>query len=251
MPLEGRNAKRSRRRVQTLLAAIFMGNVLVHSASGQTSADVTVHFTVRAADGKLLVPSANAPVVVWLSPIGEEGQANLSVRPGTGKSFQMMQKEKMFQPHLLVVPTGSLVAFPNRDPFFHNVFSLFNGRRFDLGLYETGATHSVPFNREGVSYIFCNIHPEMGAVIVSVATPYFALATQASVKLHQVPTGTYLLKVWAEDATAASREKASRRIQVSEGDTDAGAIDITLQPRQAHTDKFGKPYSQHPEGSPY
>jgi hypothetical protein len=157
-----------------------------------------------------------------------------------------VQKDKMFQPHLLVVPTGSLVGFPNRDPFFHNVFSLFNGRRFDLGLYETGTSHSVPFNREGVSYIFCNIHPEMGAVIVSVATPYFAVATQASVQLHQVPPGNYVLKVWA-----ASLEKASRRIQVGEGNTDAGAVDITLQPRQPHTDKFGKPYSQHPEGSPY
>jgi plastocyanin len=227
------------------------GHILVHDAPAQTSDDVTVHFTVKAADGKPLVPSANAPVVVWLSPIGAGGQTDLTVRPGTGKSFQMVQKDKMFQPHLLVVPTGSLVAFPNRDPFFHNVFSLFNGRRFDLGLYETGATHSVPFNREGISYIFCNIHPEMGAVIVSVATPYYAVANQAYVQLHQVPPGTYLLKVWAEDATAISLEKASHHIQVAVGNTDAGTVEITLQPRQAHTDKFGKPYSQHPEGSPY
>jgi plastocyanin len=228
-----------------------VGNILVHPASAQTDADVTVHLTMQAADGKSRVPSATAPVVVWLSPIGADGQTDLTVKPGSGKSFQMVQKDKMFQPHLLVVPTGSLVAFPNHDPFFHNVFSLFNGRRFDLGLYETGTSHSVPFNREGVSYIFCNIHPEMGAVIVSVATPYFAVAMQTSAQLHHVPPGIYLLKVWAEDATAASLEKASRRIKVGEGNTDAGAVDIVLQPGQAHTDKFGKPYSQHPEGSPY
>jgi hypothetical protein len=131
------------------------------------------------------------------------------------------------------------------------VFSLFNGRRFDLGLYETGATHSVPFNREGVSYIFCNIHPEMGAVIVSVATPYFAVAMQTAALLHHVPPGMYLLKVWSEDATPANLEKVSRLIKVSEGNTDAGAVDIVLQPRQQHTDKFGKPYSQHPDGSIY
>jgi plastocyanin len=223
----------------------------VYPAYTQTNAEVTVHLTLRAADGKLLVPSANTPVVVWLSPIANDLQTDLTVKPGTGKSFQMVQKDKMFQPHLLVVPTGSLVAFPNRDPFFHNVFSLFNGRRFDLGLYETGATHSVPFNREGVSYIFCNIHPEMGAVIVSVATPYFVVATQTSPQLQHVPPGMYLLKVWAEDATVASLEKASRRIKVGEENVDAGGIDILLQPRQAHTDKFGKPYSQHPEGTPY
>jgi plastocyanin len=230
---------------------VVIGSALLHPACGQTNGDVTVHITLRTADGKLTVPSANAPVVVWLSPIGVDGQTDLSVKPGTGKSFQMVQKDKMFQPHLLVVPTGSLVAFPNRDPFFHNVFSLFNGRRFDLGLYETGTSHSVPFNREGVSYIFCNIHPEMGAVIVSVATPYVAVATQASIQLRHVPPGMYLLKTWAEDATVASLEKASRRITIGGGNVDAGGIDILLQPRQAHTDKFGKSYSQHPEGAPY
>jgi plastocyanin len=246
-----RTAKISRRSVRLLLAVVVTGNFLVHEASGQTAGDVTVHLTMKAADGKSRVPSADAPVVVWLSPIGADGQTDLTVKPGIGKIFQMVQKDKMFQPHLLVVPTGSLVTFPNRDPFFHNVFSLFNGRRFDLGLYETGASHSVPFNREGISYIFCNIHPEMGAVIVSVSTPYFAVATPATAQLHHVPPGIYLLKVWAEDATPTSLEKASRRIKVSEGDTDAGALEIVLQPRQPHTDKFGKPYAQHPEGSPY
>jgi plastocyanin len=223
----------------------------VYHASGQTAGDVTIRLTMKATDGKVLAPSANSPVVVWLSPIGADGQTDLTIKPGTGKSFQMVQKDEMFQPHLLVIPTGSVVAFPNRDPFFHNVFSLFNGRRFDLGLYETGTSHSVPFNREGVSYIFCNIHPDMGAVIVSVATPFFAVATQTTVQLHHVPAGMYLLDVWAEDATAASLGKASRRINVGKENTDAGVVDIVLQPRQQHTDKFGKPYAQHPNGSPY
>ncbi len=46
-------------------------------------------------------------------------------------------------------------------------------------------------------------------------------------------------------------ESASHPIKVVEGNTDAGALDIVIQPRQPHTDKFGKPYSQQPEGSPY
>jgi plastocyanin len=251
MPRSYKGINVFRRGIQNLFSVVFTWNLLVYPASAQTNAQVTVRINLRAADGKLLVPSANIPVVDWLSPLAKDGQIDLTVKPGAGKNFQMVQKDKMFQPHLLVVPTGSLVAFPNRDPFFHNVFSLFNGRRFDLGLYETGATHSVPFNREGVSYIFCNIHPEMGAVIVSLATPYFLVATQTTAELQHVPTGLYLLKVWAEDATATSLEKASHRIKVVEGNTDAGVVDILLQPRQAHTDKFGKPYSQHPDGSPY
>ena len=77
----------------------------------------------------------------------------------------------MFTPHILVVPVGSVVRFPNADPFFHNVFSLFDGKRFDLGLYEAGSTKEVTFSREGLSYIFCNIHPEMSAVVISLSTP--------------------------------------------------------------------------------
>ena len=69
------------------------------------------------------------------------------------------------------VTRGSSVEFPNRDPWFHNVFSLFNGKRFDLGLYEAGSTRTVHFDREGISFIFCNIHPEMSAVIVVLRTP--------------------------------------------------------------------------------
>ena len=33
-----------------------------------------------------------------------------------------VKKNKMFTPHLLVVPAGSSMAFPKTDPFFHNVF---------------------------------------------------------------------------------------------------------------------------------
>ena len=79
---------------------------------------------------------------------------------------------------MLVVPAGSLVEFPNRDPFFHNVFSLFEGKRFDLGLYEAGTTRTVRFDRPGISYIFCNIHPEMSAVIITVSTPLYAIAKE-------------------------------------------------------------------------
>ena len=86
-----------------------------------------------------------------------------------------LQKNRVFQPHLLIIPVGSVVQFPNADPFFHNVFSLFDGKRFDLGLYEAGSTKSVTFSREGVSYIFCNIHPEMSAVILTLSTSLYSV----------------------------------------------------------------------------
>ena len=87
------------------------------------------------------------------------------------------QKDEQFVPHVVAVTTGSSVAFPNNDPFFHNVFSLFDGRRFDLGLYEAGSSRNVVFPKAGVSYVFCNIHPDMSAVVVVVDTPYWAVTS--------------------------------------------------------------------------
>src|SRR6185295_5385878 len=89
---------------------------------------------------------------------------------------RMVQKNKKFEPRLLAIPIGSSVDFPNQDPFFHNVFSLYNGKRFDLGLYEAGGSKTVRFDKAGVSFIFCNIHPEMTATVFVVSTPYYAVS---------------------------------------------------------------------------
>jgi len=72
------------------------------------------------------------------------------------------------------------VEFPNHDPFFHNVFSLFEGTKFDLGLYESGTTRFVQFDKPGISFIFCNIHAEMSAVVIA-ALMAFLLGTSPNV----------------------------------------------------------------------
>src|ERR1039458_5666431 len=108
-----------------------------------------------------------------------------------------------------------MVEFPNLDLFFHNVFSQFNGKRFDLGLYEAGSTKDVRFDHEGVSYIFCNIHPEMGAVIITLATPYFSVsAGSGHIALHNIPEGTYELHVWAEGADIKLLDALTPRGQI-------------------------------------
>jgi plastocyanin len=181
-------------------------------------------------------------VVLWLSPL----LPNAAVRPFVHQnSYKLTQKDKQFAPHLLVVPTGSSVEFPNLDPFYHNVFSLFNGKRFDLGLYEAGTSKIVRFDREGVSYIFCNIHPEMGAVVLSLSTPYYARATaQGVVTIHDVPPGSYQLSVWSENGQPASLSAASRTIQVAAEDVNVGTILLraTAGPMMQHKNKFGEDY---------
>src|SRR6202041_1928879 len=137
---------------------------------------------------------------------------------------RLVQKNKSFEPHILVVQAGSQVEFPNRDPFFHNVFSLFEGKRFDLGLYEAGVTKQVTFSREGVSYIFCNIHPEMSAVVLVLSTPlYTTHGTNGVYAIPNVPAGEYEMHVWIEGLTQPALERMKRRVQVA-GDGDLGAV---------------------------
>jgi plastocyanin len=178
------------------------------------------------------------PAVIWLSPW--HSQVAPSSTPG---NFTLMQKNKMFSPHLLIVPVGSSVSFPNADPFFHNVFSLFDGRRFDLGLYEAGSTRSVVFSREGVSYIFCNIHSEMSAVVISLATPLYGLADpQGAFHVKDVPDGDYDLHVWIEGQKQGALDQLTRRVHVAGEAVDLGEIRFDHPEEAQHLNKFGRSY---------
>jgi len=184
-----------------------------------------------------------ANVVVWLSPL-RPGSA-MPIVPARQPLYRLVQKDKMFTPHLLVVPTGSQVEFPNQDPFFHNVFSLFNGKRFDLGLYESGTSRSVRFDREGVSYIFCNIHPEMGAIVLALNAPYYGISGENGVvALHNVPPGSYRLNVWSENGQLANPEMSQRIVQVTAEPVHLGEITLqaTTDALAHHKNKFGEDY---------
>jgi plastocyanin len=212
-------------------------------ASGQ-GVDVSVKVEIQPEAGSHGTSKASSDsngVVLWLSPV----QINATTRQPHPNNYRLIQKGKQFTPHLLVVPTGSSVEFPNLDPFYHNVFSLFNGKRFDLGLYEAGTSKIVHFDREGASYIFCNIHPEMGAVVLSLSTPYYAMASaQGLVTIHNVPPGSYRLSVWSENGLPASLNAASRTVQVASVDLSLGTIEIraAASPMMQHKNKFGEDY---------
>ena len=184
-------------------------------------------------------------VVAWLEPLTE-----VESRPhaaATAHTFTLTQKNKQFSPHLLVIPTGSSVEFPNLDPFFHNVFSLYNGRRFDLGLYQAGSWRSVRFDQEGVSYIFCNIHPEMGAVIVSLSTPYYGVTGNDDlITLEHVPPGDYELNLWSQNVSIADLAAAKHAIHVEAQNVSLPAIRFrrTSEPSRDHLNKFGESYKK-------
>jgi plastocyanin len=215
-----------------LIASLLMmaGRTLAHAA--EVKAQLVVDSGGSRRDhGKAI------SAVIWLKSL--QPDAVSAVAPG---KFTLLQKNKMFTPHLLVVPVGSSVAFPNADPFFHNVFSLFDGKRFDLGLYEAGSTRSVVFSREGVSYIFCNIHSEMSAVVIALGTPFYSIADpRGTFRIDDVPDGDYSLHVWIEGQAQNSLDQLTRRVHIAGAMVALGDIHAGI-PKRQHLNKFGRPY---------
>jgi hypothetical protein len=157
----------------------------------------------------------------------------------------LTQHDKTFEPHVLVVEVGTVVQFPNKDPFFHNIFSLFDGKRFDLGLYEAGTTRSVRFDRPGISYLFCNIHAEMSAVVVAVETPYYAISNSSgNISIHDVPDGRYQLHVWYERSLPEDLKGLTAPVTISDSGRSLGAIKVVENPNftLAHKNKYGQDY---------
>ena len=203
---------------------LLAGALVARTASAAQGLTVTGRVT-------LLVPASrgksvdNSNAVVFLTPLSESSDFPALRLETTSHRFQLVQKNKRFVPHLLIVPVGAVVQFPNRDPFFHNVFSLFEGKRFDLGLYEGGATRAITFNKPGVSYIFCNIHPEMSAVIIALEYPYYAVSNAAGeVSISSVPAGRYQLNVWHERCLPEALKSLSREVAFSPGATSLGEV---------------------------
>lgn len=183
-------------------------------------------------------------IVVWLEPLDRKTEPPMRDVPA--QRLTLTQKNKTFEPHLLVVQVGSVVDFPNRDPFFHNVFSLFDGKRFDLGLYEAGTTRHVRFDRPGVCYIFCNIHPEMSGVVIVLDTPYYAIANGAgSISIPDVPSGRYQLHVWDERSLPETLNGMTREVTLSSAQPSLGTIHIPEADLPlAHKNKYGRDYDK-------
>jgi hypothetical protein len=113
------------------------------------------------------------------------------------KSPQMLQKDETFIPHVLPVLVGTTVEFPNADDFYHNVFSVIAGNRFDLGRYPKGRSTRQTFTKPALVVVRCEIHPGMKAFIMVLKNPYFAVPDEEGrFRIPNVPAGTYTLKAW-------------------------------------------------------
>jgi plastocyanin len=131
-----------------------------------------------------------ADAVVWLEA---GGAAAAPVRP----KAVLDQRNLTFSPRVLAVRVGTTISFPNNDRVFHDVFSFRDGKKFELGLYPVGAVKHLPFDRPGLSRVFCNIHPAMAAYIMVVDTPHFAVSDRLGrFTIVEIPAGTYTYRAW-------------------------------------------------------
>lgn len=120
--------------------------------------------------------------------------------------LQLAQRERTFVPHVLPILVGERVAFPNFDPFYHNVFSYSPARRFDLGKYAEGRSNDIVFPEPGEIRIFCDIHSEMNAVILVLPNPYFTQPDESGrFRIPNVPPGRYELVAWHPDHPEQAR----------------------------------------------
>jgi len=170
-----------------LLSLSVIWSVMV-AVSGQPLADM--HGTALSADRSV------QDTVVWLDAPGAPPPAN-------APRAVLDQRNLSFSPRVLVVRAGTSVEFPNNDRVFHNVFSFRDGRRFDLGLYPVGSMKRVQFDRAGLSRIFCNIHPNMAAYVMTVDSPYFARSDESGAfTIAGVPASSYTYHAWRPGAVA-------------------------------------------------
>jgi plastocyanin len=201
------------------------GLALLLSGGDVFSADVrgTVRVTGRSGEP--------VQTIVFAEPLDAAAS-----RPG---HFKVSQRNKIFTPRILAVPVGSTVEFPNDDLIFHNVFSLSRPAPFDLGLYRAGSTRSRTFTSPATYRVFCNIHPQMAAIVLVLPTPYIAEAGEDGSFHLDLPAGRYRLTAWSERAQPVTTEiqVGGAEVRVSEIVIDESKfVEIT------HKNKHGMEY---------
>jgi hypothetical protein len=169
------------RTASVLIAALAVGLVPLAGHAATVSVDV------RGADGK---PLAGAVVIVD-TPHRPAGPIRFPW------PYVMAQEKINFQPHVLIVPVGASVSFPNRDPVRHHVYSFSAPKKFELKLYGRDETRSVVFDKPGLIALGCNIHDSMSGFIWVVDTPFVAQSDAGGhVTIANVPPGGATLRLW-------------------------------------------------------
>ena len=191
---------------------------------------VTGNLTILDKGGKRATDLADA--VVWL-----EGRGG----PTRPVRAEINTHDKQFLPRVLAVPLGSTVAFPNHDPFDHNVFSQSEEATFDLGSYGRGQTRSIQFAKPGIVRVYCNVHATMSAYVLVRDGPHFTQpGADGAFTFTGVTPGSYTIHVWHERGGHQVLD-----LEVEDGGTSGVAmrLDASGWKQRPHRNKHGKPYA--------
>jgi plastocyanin len=219
----------------------FTGLVALAASLGslQANAQTPATRTVEVSGRIVILEKDNKPSVDLGDAVLYLEGSGLTVAVARPLNVEIAITDKTYAPHVLVVPVGSAVRFPNHDPFNHNVFSLSEPNQFDLGLYGRGEAKSQTFANPGLVRVYCNVHPRMVAYVQVMGNRYYAQpGADGSFTMANVPPGQYRLHVWHE------RIPAEVVTDVTAGSRDA--LQITLDARgyrwEPHRNKYGKTY---------
>ena len=157
-------------------------------------------------------------------------------KPRRPKLRVVEQRDKTFAPHVLAVPPGSTVAFPNFDGIYHDVFSISPIKKFDVGLYKDGETRELKFEKPGIVRLGCNIHAKMSAYIVVVDAPHYVVVDGARpVTFKSLAPGRYKVRAWSE----RSAQPTESEIVIRPG-ANSAALDVDGDAAPGPSeDKFG------------
>jgi len=175
-------------------------------------------------DGK--APTGLGVVMLW----PEKG-----AKKRLAKARIVEQRGKAFAPHVMAVPVGSTVSFPNFDPIFHNVFSLSKAKAFDLGMYKNGETREVKLDKPGIVRLGCNLHANMSAYLIVVDAPHYVIVEgDGSYSFKSLAPGKYRVQAWNEQSGEPMSSSLTIKAGANEGNLDLKAGGQAISP-----DKFG------------
>jgi plastocyanin len=202
-------------------AGTIRGQVRVPSIGSDASSAPNPYPGRASSLGKrpVVVRGSVLDAVVYVESIAPAIDSTLSVE---GSAPAMEQKDQAFAPRVVAVPVGAAVAFPNRDPIFHSVFSVSPVKRFDLGKYGRGKSKSVRFTKPGPVNIYCDIHSDMAGFILVVPNRAFTQPdADGRFALPSLPPGTYTVVAWHPDF-----KSVRRTVQIPEGGD--AAVDLAF-----------------------
>jgi plastocyanin len=229
-----------------VFAAAMLAAALLAGAAPLAAEELGGRLVLLAKDGKGPARGADpVQAVVYFEPEGAAAHATRAPKePKEPEApYQLLTKHKEFVPHVLAVPVGSRVQFPNQDPILHNVFSVSPGNAFDLGIYRVGPPKEKRFDKPGVVRVYCNVHQAMVAYIVVLDTSYFASpGADGAFRLTGLPRGAGKLTVWHEQADPWSEEVT---LPLPAGAPPVQARLVVVRPKLLpHLNKTGESYTR-------